>query len=191
MNQEEHLLLQIRLYAILLVRSLLTCHNGAHITNDAARRSQNEDQNVRHRTAADEDDTEDAAVPVADNAQSEQGPWHAVRRNHRRKKNNKISDTLLPGNGGLTGVELTIDLYLGGCATHTSVSDVLSHVEDKCNINAECEALQGNSRYFKAFKLTVKASEKEKLLSASIWPRGVFINNYFKPRVAQAQVRDN
>ena len=107
------------------------------------------------------------------------------------KKNNKISGTLLPGNGGLIGVERTIDLYLGGCATHTSVSDVLSHVEDKCNLNAECEALQCSSRYFKAFKLTVKASEKEKLLSASIWPRGVFINNYFKPRVAQTQARDN
>ena len=48
---------------------------------------------------------------------------------------------VLPGNDGLIGVERTIDLYVGGCAIHTSVSDVLSHIEDQCNIKAECEAL--------------------------------------------------
>ena len=143
---------------------------------------------MHRRTPTDEDTAEPAA---ADDAQMEQGPWHTVRRHHRRKKSNKISGTLLPGNGGLIGVERTIDPNLGGCAIHTSVSDVLSHINDQCNINAECEALQCSSRFFKTFKLTIKASEKEKLLSASIWPRGVFINNYFKPRVAQEQVRDN
>ena len=162
-------------------------NNGWRITNDPARLRGNEDQSVHRRTANDED----MAEPAVDDAQMEQGPWQTVRRHHRRKKNNKISGTLLPGNGGLIGVERIFDLYLGGCATHTSIGDALSHIKDQCNINAECEALQCSSRFFKAFKITVKASEKEKLLSASIWPRGVFINNYFKPRVAQTQVRDN
>ena len=97
----------------------------------------------------------------------------------------------MPGNGSLIGVERIFDLYLGGCATQTSESDVLSHIRDQCNIEAKCEELQCSSNYFKAFKITVKASEKEKLLSASIWPRGVFINNYFKPRVAQSHGRRN
>ena len=142
---------------------------------------------MRRRTATDED----MAEPAADDAQLEQGPWHTVRRDHRRKKNNKISGTLLPGNGGLIGVERTIDLHLGGCTIHTSVSDVLSHIEDQCIINAECEVLQCSSRYSKALKITVEVSEKEELHSASIWLRVVFINNCFKPCVAQTQVRDH
>ena len=136
---------------------------------------------MHRRTTTDED----MADPAAGDAQTEQGPWHTVRRHHRRKKNNKFSGTLLPGNGGLIGVERIIYLYLSGCGIHRSVSDVLSHIKDQCNINAKCEALQCSSRYSKAFKITVEAFEKEKLLSASIWPRNVFINNYFKPRVAQ------
>ena len=83
------------------------------------------------------------------------------------------------------------DLYLGGCATQTSESYVLSHIRDQCNNEDKCEALQCSSNYFKAFKISVKASEKEKLISASIWPNCVFFNNYFEPRVVQSHGRHN
>ena len=65
----------------------------------------------------------------------------------------------------------------------------MSHIRDQCNVDAKCEALECSSYYFKSFKITVKASEKEKLLSATTWPKGVIINNYFKPRVAQSHGR--
>ena len=92
-------------------------------------------------------------------------------------------------NGSLIGMERTIDLNLGGCATQTSQSDVLSYVRDQCIIDAKCEELQCISNYFKAFKITVKVYEKEKLLSGSILPRGVINNYYFKPRVAHSHGR--
>ena len=96
-----------------------------------------------------------------------------------------MTRTLLPGNGSLFGVQRTFDLYLGGCATQSSESNVLSHITDQCNTEAKCEELQCSSIYFKAFNITVEASEKEKLYTESIWPRGVFFNYYFKPCVAQ------
>ena len=80
---------------------------------------------------------------------------HPLLCHQRRKKNNKISGTLSSGNGGLICVERVINLYLGGCAIHMFVSDVLPHIENQCNINAECEALRCSSRVFKAFKITV------------------------------------
>ena len=73
----------------------------------------------------------DAAVPVTDGAWTDERPWHMVRGRHRRKKNNKITGTLLLGNGSLIGVERTLDLYLGGCGIQTSVSDVVSHISDQ------------------------------------------------------------
>ena len=88
------------------------------------------------------------------------------------------------GNGTLIGVERIFDMYLGGCAIQTFVINVLSHNRDQCNIEAKCEALQSSFSYLKAIKINVKASEKEKLLFASIWPRIVLIDNYFKHRVA-------
>ena len=50
-------------------------------------------------------------------------------------------------------------LYLDGCAIKTSVIDVLSHINDQCNTEANCEALPCSSGYFKTLKITVKASE--------------------------------
>ena len=51
----------------------------------------------------------------------------------------------MPGNGGFIDVESTIDLHLGGYAIDTSVSDVMSHIEDQCNINADYEILHCSS----------------------------------------------
>ena len=121
----------------------------------------------------------DVAEIVDEAAPMEEGSWRAVRRQDRRKKNFKITGTLLPGNGSLMGVERPFVLYLGEFAIQTSEIDVFSHIRDQCNIETKREALQCSSCYFKAFKITVKASEKEKLLSASIWLGGVFINKLF------------
>ena len=66
----------------------------------------------------------------------EEGSWHTLRRQHRRKKKNKVTETLLSGYGSLIGVEPIFDLYLGGCTIQTSEIDVLSHFRDQCNIEA-------------------------------------------------------
>ena len=57
----------------------------------------------------------------------------------------------MPGKGSLICVERTLDLYEGGCATQTFVSDVVSHISDQCNKEAKCEELQCSSNYFNAF----------------------------------------
>ena len=98
----------------------------------------------------------------------EEDSWQTVRRQHRRKKNDKITGTLLPGNGSLKGVGSIFDLYLGRCTLQTFEIDVLSHIRAQCNIETKCEALACSSSYFKAFKKTVQASETENHLSASI-----------------------
>ena len=183
------------------LRRLLTAHLPRSLGNQrsvpylsAPRTGQTADRSTARLTGHDDEVARrridvDAAVVVAEGARTEEGPWHTVRRPYRRKKNNKITGTLLPGNGSLIGVERIFDLYLDGCATQTSGSDVLSHIRDQCIVKANFEALQCSSNYFKAFKITVNASEKEKLFSASIWPRGVIINIYFKPRLAQLHGR--
>ena len=38
----------------------------------------------------------DVAVDVAEGARTEESSWHTVCRQHKRKKNNKITGTLLP-----------------------------------------------------------------------------------------------
>ena len=82
------------------------------------------------RSAAHECDFAHHGTDVADfvkGAGTEEGSWQTVYRQHRRKNKNKIFGTLLPGNGGLIGVERIYDLYLGGRAFETSEIDVLSH----------------------------------------------------------------
>ena len=110
-----------------------------------------------------------------------------MRHQYKRKKNNKITGTLLPSNG----VERIFDLYLCECAFQTSEIDVSAHIRAQFNVEAKCEALESIYSNLKTFKITFKASEKEKLFFASIWTRGVCINKYFNPRVAQSYGKGN
>ena len=80
-------------------------------------------------------------------------------------------------------MECIFDLFLAWCEIQTSENDVLYHIRAQCNIEAKCEELKCKCVYFEAFKKTVKASEKEKPLRASIWSKGLFINKNFKPHV--------
>ena len=96
-------------------------------------------------------------------------------RQHRKKTNNKTVGKLLPGKCSLFGVERIFYFHLGRCANLTSEIDVLTHIKAQFTIEAKFESLECNSVYFNSFKITVKAFEKEKLLSALIWPRGVLI----------------
>ena len=99
--------------------------------------------------------------------------------------------TLLLGNGSLFGVERIFYLYLGVCAIQTAEIGVLSHYRAQFDIEAKCEPLVCNFSYFKAFKIPVKAFEREKLLSALVWSWGVLIKKCFKPRVSQTRGRFN
>ena len=84
----------------------------------------------------------DAAEPVAEGAGTDEGFWHTLRRQHRRKKNDKIFGSLLPVNGSLIGMERKFDLYFGECAIKTADIDVLSHNRAHSNIEAKLEALE-------------------------------------------------
>ena len=72
-------------------------------------RSGHDDEIARRETDV------DAAVAAAEGALTEEGYWHTVRHQHMRKNNNKLTGTLMPGNGSLIGVEHIFDLYLDGC----------------------------------------------------------------------------
>ena len=89
----------------------------------------------------------------------------------------------MPGNSNLIGVDHSFDLYLAECAIETSEIEVSTRTRAQCNLEAKCEALESNASYQKAFELTVRNIEREELLSDSVWPKGVFIKNHFKPRV--------
>ena len=115
----------------------------------SARRASHDDEVARRGAHV------DAVVCVAEGALTEEGCWHTVRRQHRRKKNNKVTRTLWRGNGSLTGVERIFYLYLGGCTIQTFGINVLSQLTELCNIEAKCEAFQCSFTYFKAFKITV------------------------------------
>ena len=54
-------------------------------------------------------------------------------------------------------------MHTCGCATKSSESDALYHIREQCNLEAKYEAHQCSSNNFKAFKISVKAAEKEKL----------------------------
>jgi len=43
--------------------------------------------------------------------------------------------------------------------------------------------LETKASWYKAYKLTVNANDRDKLLTPEAWPEGVFVRKYFKARV--------
>ena len=111
----------------------------------SAQRTGHDDEIARRGTNV------DAAVAVAEGALTEKGSWYTVRRQLRTKKNNKITGTVLHGNGSLIGMKRIFDLYLIGCAIQTSEIEVLSYIRDQCKIETKCEAPQCCSSFFSKF----------------------------------------
>lgn len=67
----------------------------------------------------------------------------------------------------------------------TGAENVRSFVQRTCDVHS-CEELQ--TRYpssYSSFKVGVSAEDVDKLLDASIWPKGVLVRRFFRPRAAR------
>ena len=101
---------------------------------------------------------------------------------HRRTQKVNIQGTKEGVQGGLVGVDPVVDIFVGGC----SLEATPENIEELCqqhNVNVcKCEPLPTKSQWYKSFKVSTLLHDREKLLSADVWPRGVFVRKFYRPR---------
>ena len=102
---------------------------------------------------------------------------------NRRKRTFEGIKGTQKGESGLKGVSESFDIYIGRCSPHTSVDNINNFVNDVLKVpTIGCVSISGNESKVKAFKLTVSAEDREKLLDASIWPENIRVRKYFYSR---------
>ena len=93
-----------------------------------------------------------------------------------------IAGTREHNSGGLTGVQRILDVFIGGCDKATVCSDITEF----CTTNGvqvrECISLPTKAQWYVAFKVSVTASDRDKLLNPEFWPAGVFVRKFLKAK---------
>ena len=108
--------------------------------------------------------------------------------NKKQKKNTRMR---IVGNSGrastlLKSASRSIDLYVGNCDTDVTVDMLSQYISDIINVNVKnCEQLITRYDNYNSFKVSVLINDKDKLLSASVWPDNVVCRKYFYPRKTQ------
>ena len=104
------------------------------------------------------------------------------------KKHKKNARTRIVGNSGrasslLKSASRTVDLYIGNCDTEITVDMLTQYIKDAINVTVKnCEQLVTRYNNYSSFKITVLYNDKNKLLSADVWPNDVVCRKYFYPR---------
>ena len=83
---------------------------------------------------------------------------------------------------GLSGVQRIFDVFVGGCDLETSDDDIKTFCSsNEVNVK-KCESIPTKSEWYTSFKVSVLLSDRDKLLNADFWPRGVFVRKIFRAR---------
>ena len=82
----------------------------------------------------------------------------------------------------LVGVQRII--FVGGCEKNSSEEGIKKHCENLGIQLMKIEQLTTRSEWYKAYKISMKATDREKLMLPDSWPQGIFVRKYFKPKKA-------
>ena len=77
-----------------------------------------------------------------------------------------------------------MDIFVGGCDKSSSEEGIKKHCENLGIQLMRTEQLTTRSEWYKAYKISMKATDREKLMLPDSWPQGIFVRKYFKPRKA-------
>ena len=129
--------------------------------------------------------------------QDDNDNWTLVDSNRGRRTNrNGITGVRgLNGNGNLNFKAATrlIDVFVGRVDNDVSCEDLENYIHDVCGVQASSVSnLIIRTDEYKAFKVTVKFTEREKLFNPELWPEGIIIDRFYsRSRTGSDNLRQN
>ena len=154
-------------------------------------------QSVRQRYPTQRNNNVEPSVqPVQQTLNVEQSDrnsesWQVVGRSSRQNNRRMLSrrgnrEANVSGTGtvsnNLVGVQRMMDIFVGGCDKNSNEDGIKKHCETLGIQLMKVEELTTKSEWYKAYKISMKATDKDKLMLPDSWPQGIFVRRYFKPR---------
>ena len=134
-----------------------------------------------------DDPSDDASCGVPE---QDEDDWNIVRNNSRRRRRSaQINGNVNTAGGEFSGVERNLDIFVGGSNPNTSEDVIVNHIASKGIQVVKCEKITGKVDWYVPFKVTVKASDRDKLLNTDIWPCNFFVRKFRKPRLRSDMLR--
>ena len=76
------------------------------------------------------------------------------------------------------------DAYIGNCDMSVNSESLSDYIFKEMNIRINnCEPLDSKNPQAKSFKVNLNIRDREKLLSAEVWPEGIVCRKYYNPRI--------
>ena len=136
---------------------------------------------VQHIQNMERSDRNSESWQVVGRGSSSQHNRRMLTRRGNREAN--VSGTGTESNN-LVGVQRIMDIFVGGCDKNSSEEGIKKHCENLGIQLMKIEQLTTRSEWYKAYKISMKATDREKLMLPDSWPQGIFVRKYFKPRKA-------
>jgi len=123
------------------------------------------------------------------------GEFHQVRRRRpNRQRYTRINGAGQIDAGGLSAAiqaQRNLDIFVGGCSLDSTIEDITVHcVSKNISVKAVC-LLETRAPWYRAYKLTVTASDRDKLLVPEAWPDGIFVRKFFTAKTNSSARNSN
>ena len=105
-----------------------------------------------------------------------------------KKQRININGTLKSPEGSLRGAERIFHLFLGGCAVDSSCQNIKDHCKSLSVDIKAVEEIPTKSKWHKPYKVSYRASDKNKVMDGAFWPTDCFVRPYFIRKVAESAV---
>ena len=86
---------------------------------------------------------------------------------------------------GLTSGTRVLDVFVGGCNPGTTTKNIRDYCVSNGVTLKKCENLESKSEWSCSFKISVEASDRDKLLTGEFWPQGIVVRKFFRARTRQ------
>ena len=111
------------------------------------------------------------------------GQWKTIDRRRKKKEVITGQKKMDSKNCTIKGIGKTLDVYIGRCDASVTSELITEYIESELKVGVVgCLCVSADQSSIKSFKVTVQASDRDKLLEASLWPENVCVRKYFKPK---------
>ena len=86
------------------------------------------------------------------------------------------------GVDGFSTAPRILDIFVGGCGLQSSANDISDYVKKKGFDCLKCTQIESKSEWRKCYKVSVNADDRDLLLNADYWPKGIHVGKFFKPK---------
>ena len=85
----------------------------------------------------------------------------------------------------LTSGTRVLDVFVGGCVQGTTCDKISEYCGSNGVNIKKCDSLESKSEWSCSFKLSVEASDRDKLLTGEFWPQGIVVRKFYRAKNRQ------